>query len=46
MLHTYIDRSATYDTLIRSATYLQDIKTNFDVNELFAVYFICMVDVK
>ena len=37
MLHTYIDRSATY---------LQDIRTNFDVNELFAVYFVCMADVK
>ena len=37
MLHIYIDCSATY---------LQDIRTNFDVNELFAVYFVCMVDVK
>ena len=37
MLHTYIDHSVTY---------LQDIKTNYDVNELFAVYFVCMVNVK
>ena len=37
MLQTYIDRSATY---------LQDIRTDFDVNELFAVYFVCMVEVK